>query len=78
MAPLIWPTATTRGEPLEPLAVAFGLGQPAGHLEAEGDRFAVDGVGTADHHRVPVGPGQLAQGAGEGVELRAQQPPPRP
>ena len=41
-------------EPLEALAVAFHFRQPAGHLEAEADRLAVDGMAAADHHRALV------------------------
>ena len=32
-------------KPFQPDAVALGFRQPAGHLEPEGDRFAVDGMG---------------------------------
>ena len=39
---------------LQSLAVAFHLGQPAGQLEAEADRLAVDGMAAANHHRALV------------------------
>jgi hypothetical protein len=65
MAPLIWPTATTCLQPLEPFPVAFRFRQPAGHLEAEGDRFAMDGMGASDHHRALVLTGQRAEPIGK-------------
>ena len=35
--------------PLQPLRVALQLGEPAGRLEAEGDRLGVDAVAASDH-----------------------------
>ena len=58
---------------LEAFDVALGFSQPAGQLEAKGDRLAVDGVGAADHHGVFVGPCLHADGFCELVEFAAQQ-----
>ena len=60
-------------KPFQPDAVPLGFRQPAGHLEPEGDRFAVDGMGAADHFGALMGPGQFAQGIGQGIEFGAQQ-----
>ena len=60
-------------QPLEALLVAEHFGQPASHLETKGDRFAMDGVGAANHHRALVGADEVPQGIGQLVELGAQQ-----
>ena len=52
-------------QPFEPLLVAFGFRQPAGQLEAKGDRFAVNCMGAADHHGVFMGARLLANCSGE-------------
>ena len=56
-------------KPVQPDAVTLGFRQPACHLEPEGDRFAVDGMGAADHFGVFVGPGQFAKGLGQAIQL---------